>query len=137
MLNFIYHWLQDSLLLAISQKRRELIEEWGPSCGGTSISGPGGCLNFQLCWRTNAAVHQSAQDSEEDLVLVSRDGTVMYPDVSDNNNSSGKSSAEGLLIRWAAVEEEEKKLCHSGEESVPVVNISLLSPEDGKGDIAR
>jgi hypothetical protein len=82
-------------------------------------------------------VHQSAQDSEEDLVLVSRDGTVMYPDVSDNNNSSGKSSAEGLLIRWAAVEEEEKKLCHSGEESVPVVNISLLSPEDGKGDIAR
>ena len=137
MLNFIYHWLQDSLLLAISQKRRELIEEWGPSCGGTSISGHGGCLNFQLCWRTNAPVRQSAQDSEEDLVLVTRDGRVLYPDVSDNNNSSGKSSPEGgLLIRWAAVGEEEK-CCHSCEESVPVVNISLLSPEDGKGDIAR
>jgi hypothetical protein len=136
MLNFIYLWRKDSLLLAISQKRRELIEEWGPSCGGTSISGLGGCLNFQLCWRTNAAVRQSAQDSEEDLVLVTRDGRVLYPDVSDNNNSSGKSSAEGLLIRWAARGEEEK-FCHSSEESVPVVNISLLSPEDGKGDIAR
>jgi hypothetical protein len=131
MLNFIYRWPQDSLLLAISQKRRELIEEWGPSCGGASISGLGGCLNFQLCWRTNAAMRQSAQDSEEDLVLVTRDGRVLYPDVSDNNNCCSKSSAEGLFIRWAAVGEE-GKCCHS-----PVVNISLLSPEDGKGDIAR
>ncbi len=81
-------------------------------------------------------MRQSSLDSEEDLVLVTRDGRVLYPDVSDNHTSSGKSSAEGLLIRWAELGEEEK-CCHSTEESVPVVNISLLSPEDGKGDIAR
>jgi len=92
-------------------------------------------LNFQLCWRTNAKPRRSGGDGEERTVVVSRDGRMMYPDVSDNNNS--KSSEEGLMIRWAEGGEEARCCAGSPNQSVPVVNISLLSPEDGKGDIVR
>jgi hypothetical protein len=59
----------------------------------------------------------------------------MYPDVNDNNSDG----SGGLMISWA----EEPELCCSFNSSsssnppVPLVNISLLSPEDGRGDIAR
>lgn len=98
----------------------------GGGCGG-------GGLQFRLCWRTNAKLDAQPL-SGEDVVVVTKDGRLMYPDVNDNNSDG----SGGLMISWA----EEPELCSSCNSSssnppVPLVNISLLSPEDGRGDIAR
>lgn len=127
---------QDRLLLAISNQRRQLMRESAAAgCYGGCRRGE---LIFQLCWRTNAKLAAQRLSGEEAAVIVTRDGRMMYPDVNDNNSS--ESGPGGLMINWAA-DELGSTTCSCrplSNQSVPTtVSISLLSPEDGKGDIVR
>jgi hypothetical protein len=78
-------------------------------------------LQFRLCWHSNSSrAHQEA-------VVVAKDGQTMYPDVNDNNTTSDGACGGGApVISWSG-----------DSQPAPLVHVSLLSAEDGKGDIAR
>ncbi len=94
-------------------------------------------LDFRLCWRANSS-SSSQQKTEEGVVVVAGDGKTMYPDVNDNNAMG----SGGFMISWP-----EQRCCcskcsnssssQSAASNKSTVHISLLSPEDGKPDVAR
>jgi hypothetical protein len=68
------------------------------------------------------------------MVIVAKDGQTMYPDVNDNNSAAGP--CDGPVISWPDVGQSADSQSADGQPE-PLVHISLLSAEDGKGDIAR